>query len=89
MDTNDFEDMLFGLDTSCDGLEDAGSDISEDEMLEAADGGFNLYSLEDSHLLTPAATGHEVAEHINMKEPEVRSRQEPPAFDAMRPARDR
>jgi hypothetical protein len=89
MDTDDFEDMLFGLDTSCDGLEDAASDISEDEMLDTPDDGFNLYSLEDSPSLISAATDHEVDEHINMKEPEMRSRQEPPAFDAIRPARDR
>jgi hypothetical protein len=86
MNADDIEDMLFGLDASQDYPDDA-TDDSEDEMLGAVDDEeLTLWDVENSPLLMPATTDHEVEEHISLDIRETRMRQK---ADSVRPLRDR
>jgi hypothetical protein len=57
MDAEDVEDMLFGLDASQDDLEEAASDISDEDMLDGAEADEEtLWDLENDAVLTPATS---------------------------------
>jgi hypothetical protein len=57
MDAEDIEDMLFGLDASQDDLDGAASDISDEYMLDDAEGDEEtLWDLENDAVLTPATS---------------------------------
>jgi hypothetical protein len=90
MDTNDIEEMLFARDVSHEFLEDAASDVSEDEMLDGADDEeLILWGLEDSPMLMAVHTDHKVESHIDLTTIGLRSRKEPPAHSLSPPVRGR
>jgi hypothetical protein len=90
MDRNDMhlEDMLFGFDTLHDSYEDAGSDNSDDEMLEDVDDEDpNLWNLDDDSLLMP---DHEVEQHSDFTATQPQHcRKEASALNMIEPVRDR
>jgi hypothetical protein len=90
MDRNDMhlEDMLFGLDAPHNGFEDAGSDDSDDEMLEDMDGEDpNLWDLDDDPLLMPDYEVEQQSDFTAAKPQHCR--RETSALNMIQPARDR
>jgi hypothetical protein len=90
MDTDEIEDMLFGRDVSPEFLEDGISDEFEDEILDCADDYEPSWELEDSPMLTPATTDHDVVveSQINLNTTGPSST-ESPAHSVLPPLRDR
>lgn len=87
MDTDDTEDMLFGLSASPEELDDATSDVSDDDILDEVDiDELTLWDEADSPLLMPTYNNAEVDLTTSSQQltPEVLS-----TADAMRPYRDR
>ena len=91
MDDEGVEDMLFGPDTSQGNLEEATTDISDDDMLDCLDDDEELlWGLQDDSMLIPATDDDQHGKHIDFEETGVTSPgKEPSLLDAMRPARDR
>jgi len=91
MDDEGFEDMLFGLDASQSNLEEATTDISDDDMLGCLDDDEELlWGLQDDSMLIPATHDDQHGEHIDFEQTGVKGPgKKPSMLDVVRLARDR
>jgi hypothetical protein len=82
MESDDLEDMLFGLEASQGSFEDAISDFSDDEMLDAPDEEeLILWETQEDSLLTPTSIDQQVEGNVGKEQPQMHHR--------VRPVRDR
>lgn len=67
MDSDSYDDLLFGLPDSQESLDDVWSDISEDEMLDIpAEDELVTVDLRSSPMLMPSSTNIDIPEQINV-----------------------